>query len=210
MLLRGQNLERFVFLLPHLVDLENEVGFVVAHFRLVRLEQEQRRRRIFVLGVRLMAHGLRHHARLLCEMRGAGMVEIIRVLERVGEHEGRIGLAIDVDHAVVMLLGQIERVVAAVEELDLGAEQAGGALGLVLAAGLDLRQRGARLLPGELAFAALAERQAHDLDPVAALGVQRDGAARAPDEVARMGGNDKSGLLIRHGRINSLFSVRIL
>src|SRR5665811_1282256 len=89
------------------------------------------------------------------------------------------------------------------------AEQAGGALGLVLAAGLDLRQRGARLLPGELAFAALAERQAHDLDPVAALGVQRDGAARAPDEVARMGGDDKSRvlsrLLFRHGRNNSLF-----
>ncbi len=108
-----------------------------------------------------------------------------------------------------MLLGELERIVAAIEELDVGAEQRGGAFGLVLAAGLDLLQRGARLLPGELAFAALAERQADDLDPVAALGVQRDGAARAPDEIAGMGGDDKSGflpgLLFRHGRKNSLF-----
>ena len=208
MLLRGEDLERLVFLLPHLVDLEDEVGLVVAHFRLVRLEQEHRRRRIFVFGARLVAHGLRHHAGFLREMRGVGMIEIVGVLERVGEHEGRIGLAIDVDHAVEMLLGELERIVAAIEELDLGAEQGGGAFGLVLAAGLHLFQRRARLLPGELAFAALAERQADDLDPVAALGVQRDGAARAPDEIARMGGDDEPGLLFRHE--TTPFSVRAL
>ena len=107
-----------------------------------------------------------------------------------------MSLAVDVDHAVEMLLVELQRIVAAIEELDLGAEQGGGALGLVLAAGFDLLQRGARLLPGELAFAALAERQADDLDAIALLGVQRDGAARAPDEIARMGGDDKSGLLL--------------
>ena len=115
-----------------------------------------------------------------------------------------MSLAIDVDHAVEMPLVEFERIVAAVEELDLGAEQGGGALGLVLAAGFHRFERGARLLPGELALAALAEGHADDFHLVAALGVQRDGAARAPDEIARVGGDDEPGLLFRHGLANSL------
>jgi hypothetical protein len=35
--------------------------------------------------------------------------------------------------------------------------------------------------------------------------VQRDRAARAPDEIARVGGDDKARLLIRHEGNNSLF-----
>jgi len=35
-------------------------------------------------------------------MRGARMVEIIGVFQRMGEHEGRVELAIDIDHAVEM------------------------------------------------------------------------------------------------------------
>ena len=115
-LLRGQDLEGFVFLLPHFVDLEDQVGLVVAHLRLMRFEQEHRRRRIFVLRARLVAHGLRHHARLLREMRGVGVIEIIRVLERVAEHEGRIELAVDVDHAVEVPLVELERIVVKEEE----------------------------------------------------------------------------------------------
>ena len=102
-------------------------------------------------------------------MRGVGMIEIVGVFQRVAEHEGRIELAVDVDRAVEMLLVELERIVAAVEELDLGAEQGGGALGLVPAAGLDLLQRRARLLPGELALAALAIGQADDFDAVSLL-----------------------------------------
>ena len=103
MLLRREDLEGLVFGFPHLIDLEDEIGLEVAHFRLVRLEQIDRWRRIFVLGARLVAHGLRHHARLLREMGGGRVIEIVGVLERVGEHEGRIELAVDVDHAVEML-----------------------------------------------------------------------------------------------------------
>src|SRR4029453_2740151 len=40
--------------------------------------------------------------------------------------------------------------------------------------------------PGELAFAALAERQAGNLDAITLLHMQRDRAARAPDEIAGM------------------------
>jgi hypothetical protein len=105
----------------------------------------------------LVAHRLRHHARLLREMSGVGMVEIIRIFQRVGEHEGRIGLAVDVDHAVEMLAGEPQRIIAGIEELDLGAENLRGARGFVLAPGFHCRERRAGFLPGELAFAALAE-----------------------------------------------------
>ena len=142
-----------------------------------------------------MAHRLRHDAGLLREMGGVGMIEIVRVFQRMGEHEGRIGLAVDVDHAVEMRFGEPQRIIAGIEEFDLRAEHRGRALGLVLAAGLDLFQRRARFLPGELAFAALAEAHADDLHAIALLRMQRDRAARAPDEIARMRGDDKSGLV---------------
>ena len=120
------------------------------------------------------------------------MVEIVRVGERMREHEGRIEFAIDVDHAVEMLLVQFQRIVAAVEELDLSAEQVGGALGLILAAGLHALERRAFFLPGELAFAALAEGEAHNLHAIAVLDMQCDRAAGAPDEIAGMGGDDET------------------
>src|SRR5450756_2334556 len=92
-----------------------------------------------------------------------------------------------------MRLLEVQRIVAGIEEFDLGAERRGGPFRLVLAAGLDLLQRHPRLLPGELGFPALAERQAHDLDAISFLGVQRDRAAGAPDEVAGVGRYNKSG-----------------
>ena len=69
---------------------------------------------------------------------------------------------------------------------------------------------GAWLLPGELAFAALAERQTRDLHVVAALGVQRDRPAGAPDEIARMGGDHEPGfLLIGHLTQNSILNLML-
>ena len=186
MLLRGENLERLALDVPDLVDVEDHLRLEIAHLRLVRLEQEHRRRGIGVFGAGLVAHRLRHHAGLLREMRGIRMIEIIGIFQRVGQHEGRIELAVDIDHAVEMRLGQPQRIVAGVEELDFRAEHLGRALRLVAPAGLDLLQRRAGFLPGELALAALAERQAGDLDAIAALGVQRDRAAGAPDEIAGM------------------------
>ncbi len=133
-------------------------------------------------------------------MRGVGMIEIVRVLQRMRQHEGRIFLAVDVDHAVEVLVVELERIVAAVEEFDLGAQKLRRALGFVLAAGFDLLERRAGFFPRELAFAPFAVGHAHDLHPIAALGVQRDGAARAPDEIARVRRDHKPGFLLRHKR----------
>src|SRR5205809_1100443 len=73
---------------------------------------------------------------------------------------------------------------AGVEKFEFRTQHLRRALRLVAPSGLELLHRRARLLPGELAFAALAERQAGDLDAITFLGVQRDRAARAPDEIA--------------------------
>ena len=56
-----------------------------------------------------------------------------------------------------MSLGQPQRIVAGIEELDLRAQHLRGALRLVAPAGLDLVEGGAALLPGELALATLAK-----------------------------------------------------
>ena len=59
------------------------------------------------------------------------MIEIVGIFQRVGQHEGRIEFAVDIDHAVEMRFRQTQRIVAGVEEFDLGAEHLGRALRLV-------------------------------------------------------------------------------
>src|SRR5882724_4514955 len=103
------------------------------------------------------------------------------------QHKARVEFAVDVDQPLEMFGRQPQGIVAGIEELDLCTEGRRRPLRLVLAAGLDLFQGHARLLPGELGFAALAKGKTYDLDAVTFLGVQRDGAARAPDEIAGMG-----------------------
>src|SRR5206468_12518738 len=97
------------------------------------------------------------------------------------------------------------RILAGVEKFDLCAEHVRRALRLVAPASLDLLHRRARLLPGELALAALAERQAGNLDAITFLHMQRDRAARAPDEIAGMRRDHQARFAsIAHDRISSL------
>ncbi len=103
-----------------------------------------------------MAHRLGDNARFLREVSRVGVVEIVRILERVRQHEGWVELAIDVDHAIEMVFVELQRIVAAVEEFDLGAEQFCRALGFVFAPGFYFFQRGARFFPGKLAFSTFA------------------------------------------------------
>ena len=119
--------------------------------------------------------------------RGRRVIHVVGIVQRMGQHKTRIQFAVDVDQPLHMSIGQPQRIIAGIEELDLGAQRDGRPLRLVLAAGLDLVERHARLLPGELGFPALAECQAYDLDPVAPFGVKRDGAAGAPDEISGVG-----------------------
>src|SRR5262245_14076539 len=194
MFLGCEYLERLVLLLPHLVDLQNEIGLVIAHFGLVRLEQKYRRSRILVFCIRLVPHRLSDHSRLLYEVRGVWVVKVVGVLKGVSEHKGRAKFPIDIDHAVEMRFIQLERIVAAVEEFDFRPEKLCGPFRFVPAAGLYLFKRGARLFPSELALSTFAIRQADNLDAVTPLGVQGDRAAGAPNKIAGMSSDDEPGL----------------
>src|SRR5262245_29886297 len=68
-----------------------------------------------------------------------------------------------------------------------------GPFGLGAANGLDALDRHAGLLPGALAFAALAERQAEDAHAAATRRVQRDGATGTPDEIGCVRAEDQHG-----------------
>ena len=198
-LLRGQDLEGAALRLPDVVDVEDHVRLVVALLGLVRLEQEHRRRVVGEVGVRLVPGRLGDDAGLLREARRLGMIHVVGVLQRMGEHEGRLQLAVDVDEPVEHLRRGAQRIVARVEELDLRAQHRGGALRLRRAAAPSPRPAIRRAF-----FQAhwLSPRspigEADDLHAVALLGMKRDGAARPPDEVAGMGGDDKSGLSSSH------------
>ena len=121
------------------------------------------------------------------------MVEIVGVLQRMRQHEGRLQLAIDVDRTVEHLGGGAQRIVAGIQELDLGTQQRRGPLGLLAALRLHVLQPHAGLLPGELALAALAVREAHDLDAVTLAGMQRDRPACPPHEIAWVSGHHEPG-----------------
>src|SRR5262249_61634885 len=89
MFLGCEYLERLVLLLPHLVDLQNEIRLVIAHFGLVRLEQKYRRSRILVFFIKLVAPRLSNHPRLLGKVGGGWGVKVVGVLKRVGGEQGR-------------------------------------------------------------------------------------------------------------------------
>ena len=128
-------------------------------------------------------------------MRGYRMIEVVGVLESMRQHERGPQLTVDVDRTIEHLRRHAQGIVAGVEELDLGTEDLRSALSLVAASGLYFIERHTGLFPGELAFATLAERQTHDLHPVALTRMQRDGATRAPYEIPGMSGDDQSGFL---------------
>ena len=86
---------------------------------------------------------------------------------------------------------QHERVVAAVEEDDFGAEDPGGLLGLRATDRLDLVDRLPFLLPQLARLTALAERQRDDRRRAAVRRRRRDRAGCAPDEVGRVRADDE-------------------
>ena len=116
------------------------------------------------------------------------MIDIVGIFQRMGQHEARIELAVDVDQPVHMRLGEPQRIVAGIEELDLGAEHAAARSASSLRPALTFSSVAPASFQANWHLAALAIGQADDLDAIALLGVQRDRASGAPDEIAGMGG----------------------
>jgi len=91
-----------------------------------------------------------------------------------------------------MAIIEFQRIVAAIEELDLCAQHPCGAFRLVPTARLHGGERRALLFPGKLAFATLAKGQTDDLHVIAAFGVKCDGASSAPNEIAGVRSDNKT------------------
>jgi hypothetical protein len=148
-------------------DVEQHVGLPVALLGLMRLEQEHARRADHGLAG-VVAVRLGDDARFLGHLRGQGMIEVVGVGQRVGEDEGGMGLAVDVDQAEELLLRYPHGVVAHVEELHLRHARAPRrALRLLAPRRFDSLERDALLAPQLLRLAALAEGEADDVHGVA-------------------------------------------
>jgi hypothetical protein len=154
----------------------------VAELGLVRLEQEQLRRRDRVERARDAGAG-GEAARAVDGGVGDRMVGVERVgvgvrdqhvgregADRVGDREQRVSV-------------DLQRVVAEVQAAERGAEMAGRSLRLLVTDLLDVLDRLALLLPQLAGLAALAVGQRDHLRLAAGRDRLRDRAARTPDEV---------------------------
>jgi hypothetical protein len=146
---------------------------------------------------RLVAPGLRDHPRLERHLRR--VVGVVGIVGRVAEHERWLHRPDHTDEPELVVLRQLEGIVAEVERDEIvDAERLRCFLRLRPARGLDPVDGHARLLPELRAIAALAEGEADDGDLVALRGMQRDRAAAAPDEVGGVGADDKGGPAVGH------------
>jgi hypothetical protein len=154
----------------------------------VRLEVEHRRRPDHVA---LAGHAgrLGEDTGLHRDLARLRVVEVVGVGRRVGQHDARLHAPVEVDQPVDQLGARLERIVAGVEELDLGTEHLGRLLAFAAPSRLDLVEV-VPLPPQPRGLATLAEAQAGDHGAVPGRGRQRDGAGRPPDEVPRVGGHN--------------------
>ena len=141
-----------------------------------------------------MTMGLRDDPGLLREAGGFRMIEIIRIREGVGEHEGGHQLAIMSDEVEEDLVAEAQRIVAEIHEHHLAAEDGGRGFGFAAAIRLDALERHALLAP-ELADSPRSPKERQTTrDAVALVGMERDRTAGTPHEVGRMGTDHERGL----------------
>src|SRR5215469_3467802 len=89
---------------------------------------------------------------------------------------------------------RLDRIVAAIEESDFGAQDGGGFLRLSAPGSLDAFERHTGLLPKPLGFAPLAIGKAQNPHAVTTLGVQGNRAAGAPNEIRSVRAKDDDTL----------------
>ena len=181
-LLRLHRLHRLALGLDHRRDVDERGRHEVAQLGLVGLEQEERGRRDRVEGAgHAGARGGRAGAR--DDLIGDWVVGVEGVGVGVGDQHVGSELADRVHDLREPLRADLERVVAEVERLELGAERGGGLLGLGMADLLDVLDRLVGLLPQLARLAALAVGERDHLGGPAVAGGDRDRAAGAPHEV---------------------------
>ena len=190
-LLTFHALDGGALLVPHLGDVEKNIGLPAHLLGLVRLEQIELGSAQNLLS-RIVPPGLRDGAAFDGDARRVGMVGIVRIVVAVAQHEGRLHIADDVNETILVFIGHAQRVVAQIErDQVVDSERGGRVLGFGATDPLDLVERHVRMLPKLGRFTALAKRQADDRHLVAHLRMQRDGAAAAPHEIRRVRTDDQ-------------------
>jgi hypothetical protein len=197
MLLRLHFLEGGVFFLPDRSDVEKHLRFPFALLGLMRLEEENRGRADDRDGG-IVSMGLRDDARVLNEMSGERMIEIVGIVKRMGEDELGANFSVEGSEFEEHLIVDAHRVIADVEEDGVGTQDFCGAPGFRSSRGFDGVESHARLAPESCGFAAFAKRETDDGDGPAALGVERDGSAGAPDKVRGMSADNQCRFAFGH------------
>jgi len=127
------------------------------------------------------------------------MVGIIRVPAGVGHHPFGLHFANDINHLVLRVTVQPERIITKIEEADIAhAKRCRRVLRLFLAGFFYPLKRHPVLFPELGALTALAIRKASDGNLIAHLLMQGDGTACPPDKIGSMGADDKGCFCVRH------------
>ncbi|MNS93525.1 hypothetical protein D3C72_1277040 [compost metagenome] len=190
MFLTGHALDGRILLVPDRGDVQQHIGAPFALLGLVRLEAVDRRCTDNFLA-RPEAFGLGDDARLLRQVHGQRVIVIVRVFLRVAEDELGLDATKHIRQAKQGFLVGTHRVVADVEELDAGTQDIGRRQGLLAPGVFDFFFTHLALAPQLGGLTALTEGQADDVHGITLLRVQRDGTARTPDEIGRVGADDQ-------------------
>src|ERR1700722_2130605 len=197
MLLRLHRLHGFFFNLVNRSDVEQHLRLELALLGLVRFKDEYRWR-AELLAFRRITRCLRIDTRLQRKHVGVRMIGIIGIFVGMRQDYFGLKLAILHHHFVNGFFGSLNRIVAGIEETDLGAQNPSRPLGFLLPLHLHALHRHAGLLPQKLRFTALAERQAKNPYAITLLRVQRDCSARSPYKVGCMGAHYQNAFLGIH------------
>ncbi|MNR14349.1 hypothetical protein D3C85_1308210 [compost metagenome] len=111
------------------------------------------------------------------------MIVVVGVFDRVAENEFRLHATKHIGQAKQRFFVGPHRVVADVEELHARAKDLRCGFRLVATCGFDLVFRHLAFAPELGRLTSLSIGKAHDVNGVTLLGMQRDGATSAPDEV---------------------------
>ncbi|MNH22772.1 hypothetical protein D3C79_826430 [compost metagenome] len=190
MFLPGHALNRSVFLVPYIGDVQEHIRAPLTLFGLMRLEGIDRGCPDNLLA-RSVTFCLGDDPRFLSEVHCQRVVVVVRVLQRVAEYERRLDAAHDIGQAEQRVLVSPHGVIPNVEKLHTCAKYFGCSHRLLLASSFHLALTHVALSPKLCRLAPLAVGQANDVHVVTLLGVQRDGATCTPYKIGRMGADNQ-------------------
>ncbi|MNF83008.1 hypothetical protein D3C84_653210 [compost metagenome] len=168
MLLAGHALDGRILLVPDFGDIQQDIRSPFALLRLMRFKAVDRwRTDDFFTG--LITFRLGDDARLLGQVHGQRMVVVVRVFDRVTEHEIRLHATKHIGQTKQRFFVSAHRIVADVEEFHARAKDLRCGFRLVATCGFDLVFRHLAFAPELGRFTPFAIGEAHDMNGVTLL-----------------------------------------